>query len=194
MIDYDLLEIENTATKLRTLFIDKKTKQLGRSYRPSRKIDTKENWNKAAIKCEALDARPEDFINSVFASEVGKKHGGPYVNHLHGIMCEKAYEKYELAGGHLIEENKLLSELKSATNQCFSALKYQGITAEEYLLKDTVPISSWIRLYFCQGSKRIWRKYVSSTKKEMIVNSGIEKLLRKFKFKIEKIYEFDKYG
>ena len=194
MINYDLLEIENTATRLRTLFIGAKTKQLGRNYRPSAKIDTKENWNKAAIKCEGLDVSPEDFINAVFSKGIGKKHGGPYVNHLFGDMCEKAVQEYSEAGGGSQHEGQLRSEITSASNQCFSALNYNKMSAEDYLLKDTVPVRAWVWLYLCQNSKRIWRKYCDTAKIEMSNDNNIAKLLKQFNFKTETIYEFDKYS
>ena len=193
MIDYDSLAIDNIATKLRSLFFTSKSKQIGRNYRPSKKLDTSENWRKAAMKCDSLGATPDNFIRAIFKFEVGKHHGGPYINHLWGQAVTDAYEKYMSDGVSTEDETQIKNEIASASTQCFSALTYRGLSADEYLLLDTVPVRAFVRLYLRPTSARIWRKYCDAAKLELMSDSTISTTLKELGFNTDKIYEFDRY-
>ena len=104
--------ILNLSLRIRELFIQAKSKQLGRTYRPSPRQDKQEFWTKAAAKCELLGAKPEDFIKCVFEYKVGKDSGGPYVTQLYSKAVDVAYDKY--CGDFCIqelEEDSFLEEL-----------------------------------------------------------------------------------
>jgi hypothetical protein len=188
-------ELLNLGNEIRRYFIAKKTKQIGRAYRPSPRIDTKENWAKAAIKCEYLDANPEIFVDSVFKYGVGKDHGGPYVNHLYSKVVDKAYRVY-LEEGNVEEkeENYVNEELSSARDQIVSAIKFRDMTPEEYLLLDIVPIRPVIRLFLLPGSKKVWNKFCDRAKIEMMNDPFLEKTLKTLKFDVDKLYEFYRYS
>ena len=77
------MDVQDLALQVRECYIRYKSKQLGRTYRPSPKLDTRQNWVKAATKCELIGASVENFIEAIFHYGVGKDCGGPYINHLY---------------------------------------------------------------------------------------------------------------
>ena len=188
-------ELRNLANEIRRAFIASKTKQIGRTYKPSPRLDKIELWAKAAAKCEFLEANPEIFVDSVFKYGVGKDHGGPYVNHLYSKVVDKAYRKY-LEEGNVEEkeENYVSEELASARDQIVSAIKYRDMTPEEYLLLDIVPIRPVIRLFLLPNSKKIWNKFCDRAKIELMNDPFLEKTLKTLKFNVEKLYEFYRYS
>lgn len=186
--------ILNLSLRIRELFIQAKSKQLGRTYRPSPRQDKQEFWTKAAAKCELLGAKPEDFIKCVFEYKVGKDSGGPYVTQLYSKAVDVAYDKY--CGDFCIqelEEDSFLEELSSAKDQLMCGMKFRGMSPEDFLMQDILPIRPIVKLFLQQNSVRIWRKYIDEAKAELLNDPSLEPALERLKFNIEKIYEFNKY-
>jgi len=188
-------EVINTSLRIRTLFIAAKTKQLGRVYKPSPKQDKEEFWIKAATKCELLGCTPEQFIKCVFGYGVGKDSGGPYITQLYSNAVDIAFKKFCGDNNiHEVEEESFMDELTSARDQLLCGMKFRGMTPEEFLLQDIIPIRPIVKLFLQQNSKRIWRKYIDDAKKELLNDQSLEEALKRLKFDIEKVYEFNKYN
>ena len=188
------MHVDDLGLVLRELFIKHKSQQLGKKYRPSPKLDKRENWVKAAVKCESLCANPQDFVECMFKYSVGKDHGGPYISHLYSKSMNYAYEKFEKDGN--VEEKQLddfLEDIHSARDQIVCAVKYRNITAEQFLLNDIMPIRPIVKLFLQQNSQRIWNKYADPAKVEVLNDPALERKLNKLKFNTKKLYEFCRY-
>ena len=190
-----MIDIQDLGLKVRECYIKHKTKQIGRPYRPSPKLDTRENWVKAATKCELLGASVENFIEAIFSYGVGKDCGGPYINHLYSKLAGPAYEKFERDG--MVEQrqsNDLHEEIASARDQIISATMGRGLTPESFLLMDTIPMRAVVRLFLMPNSGRIWRKYINAAKTELLNDPALEDTLTNLKFNVNKVYEFNRFN
>lgn len=190
-----MTDIQDLGLRVRECYIKHKTKQIGRPYRPSPKLDTRENWVKAATKCELLGATIEDFVEAIFSYGVGKDCGGPYINHLYSKLAAPAYEKFASDG--MVEQkqsNELYEEISSARDQIVSAIRGRDLSPEAFLLIDTLPMRAIVRLFLSPNSGRIWRKYSNAAKTEMLNDPALEKTLKELKFNVNKLYEFNRFS
>ena len=187
--------IQGLGLQIRDEFIKQKTKQLKRTYRPSPKLDKNENWDRAADICETLNAKPSDYVASIFESRLAKNNGGPFITHLYCKYAQTIYEEYD--NNYNVgeeQEHDIFFELESARNQIISATKFRGISVERFLLSDIVPIRPSIKLFLSQNSNLIWSKFCDKAKVELLNDPSLETALKSLNFNTDKIYEYNKYN
>lgn len=90
-------DVRRLGRTIRQLYIDEKSRVLGKPYKPSGRHDRQENFQKAAALCIELEADPLDMIQAAMRY-CGMK-GGPFPNALGGPAMRGWYQMHLLALG-----------------------------------------------------------------------------------------------
>jgi len=85
-------DLDGLANRLKKAFAEAKTEQQGQSYRPAARFKTMHVWYGVARKCLALNADPEDLIQSAFL--FCSIPGGPYPQNLASRAMDRWYGEF----------------------------------------------------------------------------------------------------
>jgi hypothetical protein len=113
-------DVDCIAQNIRRYFVEGKTQQYGKPYRPQAKFNQPERWHAAAEICIDLKADPYSFVRSAFLYNTVP--GGPFYTQLCGNAIRKWFAAYKQLNSVKEGEDVYAKEIEELIRAC-------GVTA-----------------------------------------------------------------
>jgi hypothetical protein len=165
------------ADTIRDQFRIEKSKQLQRPYKGHPSHDNPEQWEKAALVCQELQADPVDFVKAAF--DHCSVRGGPYPKHM-GATCSKKW--YDINREIWLQDDSNATNMRAAAVEqqikyilmcCRSANSRDNVEMFEHLEDPICNFPAWAKIILGGHLLRFQHLYLKQAQEELINDPAI---------------------
>jgi hypothetical protein len=178
-------DVDGLAHRLRKLYAEHKTEQMGHVYRPAPRFNSLELWYAVADKCIELNADPVDFVKSAFTYCVVP--GGPFPQNMASRAMDRWYGDLTRLAPPEPESGLTSADVSLRSNMMqVSIIAMRGLMANGWTLESTLlspyRISPelcppYMRVCLLPESQAVRDKWLADAKAELQTNPALVKSL-----------------